>query len=232
MGYLVAVLIGPILSLDAGDTFASEHKQKEGLWIEYEYSERSIENRHCNLHFSLSNLTKTEFSNIEIRDYIELLDAKKVSLYFGEPNYDKYNETFREIYFTGLRWHPFVYSIELFIGIGEKKEIAVFAKDVDCITIGYIEFKNISQHSYIRRTIVPKSEFAIGRAREKLRKSVGDKKTIKILKLTVSLEENHLTNVLRKKAGIICQKYRGGKSDCYDDIAVNFGKMWKTVIRE
>ena len=92
MGYLVAVLIGALLSLDAGDTFASEHKQKEGLWIEYEYSERSIENRHCNLHFSLSNLTKTEFSNIEIRGYIELLDAKKVSLYFGEPNYDKYNE--------------------------------------------------------------------------------------------------------------------------------------------
>jgi len=232
MGYLVAVLIGASLSFSAGGTFASEQKQEEGLWVEYQYSEPSVENKHCNLHFSLRNSTKTNFRSIEIRDYIELLDSQKVSLEFGDPIYDKDNETFKKKYFTGLKWHPFVNSQQVFIEIGEKKEIAVFAKDVKCSIIDYIAFKNSSQHSYIIRTIIPKSEFDIKTAKDKLRELSDDKKTTKLLKLTLRFDENYLINVRREKAGISCQKYKGGEIDCYDDIAVNFGKIWKTAIKE
>ena len=105
MGRLMAILIGASLSFNVGDAFATGHKQKEGLWIEYEYSERSVEDKHCNLHFILSNSTKTKFRNIEIRDYVELLDSQQSSLDFGTPLYDKDNETFKKTYFPGLKWH-------------------------------------------------------------------------------------------------------------------------------
>jgi hypothetical protein len=51
MGYFIATLIGATLTFNAGDILASEQNQKKGLWIEYEYSERSVDDRHCNLNF-------------------------------------------------------------------------------------------------------------------------------------------------------------------------------------
>ncbi len=92
MGYFIATLIGATLTFNAGDILASEQNQKKGLWIEYEYSERSVDDRHCNLNFFIYNYTETGFRNIEIRDYIELLDSNKLTLDFGRPIYDKDND--------------------------------------------------------------------------------------------------------------------------------------------
>ena len=57
MGYFIATLIGATLTFNAGDILASEQNQKKGLWIEYEYSERSVDDRHCNLNLGLSQIT-------------------------------------------------------------------------------------------------------------------------------------------------------------------------------
>ena len=148
------------------------------------------------------------------------------------PIYDKDNETFKNTYFTGLKWRPFLNTQHSFIEIGKKNKIAVFAKNVKCSDISYITFKNLSQHSYIIRTVIPKSEFAIKAAKDTLQNFSGDIKTAKFLKFTLRLDENYLINVRKKKAGIACQKYNGGEVECYDDIAVNFGKIWKAVIKE
>ena len=98
MGYFIATLIGATLAFNAGDVLASEQNQRKGLWIEYENSERSVDDRHCSLNFLMHNYTETSFRNIEIRDYIELLDSNKLTLDFGTPIYDKDNEKFKKNY--------------------------------------------------------------------------------------------------------------------------------------